>query len=184
MEIPESPEGLPQEEQPPSPEFAFSPPAPPAHRVPSPTLMAGPGSPLRASLNPSEARAIKAAARRRAAAEFLAAQTGIRLPAESDLAFRAALRDGVALCRLLNALRPGAVGKVSGSAVGVAVAAVRSEARTSSSASLHVPAALQACPPTCVHPLLPPPGPVVLPAGHRPQPGGVQQPHWRCDPQL
>lgn len=106
--------GPPQEERPPSPEFAFSPPAPQPQRVPSPTLLAGPGSPLRASLNPSEARAIKAAARRRAAAEFVHAQTGIRLPADSDLAFRTALRDGVALCRLLNALRPGAVGKVRG----------------------------------------------------------------------
>lgn len=115
VEIPEGPQGPPQEEGPPSPEFAFSPPAPPAQRAASPTLMAGPGSPLRASLsNPSEARAAKAAARRRAAAEFVEAQTGLRLPAESDLAFRAALRDGVALCRLLNALRPGAVGKVRG----------------------------------------------------------------------
>lgn len=112
VEIPESPVGPPQEERPPSPEFAFSPPAPQPQRVPSPTLLTGPGSPLRASLNPSEARAIKAAARRRAAAEFVHAQTGIRLPADSDLAFRTALRDGVALCRLLNALRPGAVGKV------------------------------------------------------------------------
>ena len=56
--------------------------------------------------------------RQSAADEALAARSGDRmppppapLPAESEAGFRAALRDGVMLCMLANALRPGAVPK-------------------------------------------------------------------------
>jgi len=53
-----------------------------------------------------------------AAEDALSSRTGAApvtmpqpLPAESEAAFRAALRDGVALCSLANALRPGIVPK-------------------------------------------------------------------------
>jgi hypothetical protein len=63
-----------------------------------------------------------AALQRKAAAdEALSSRTGERtppplapLPAESEAGFRAALRDGVALCCLANALRPGVVPKARG----------------------------------------------------------------------
>ena len=62
-----------------------------------------------------------AALQRQAAAfEAAASRTGERippppapLPAESEAGFRAALRDGVTLCGLANALRPGVVSKAS-----------------------------------------------------------------------
>ena len=100
-----------------SPSFEFSPPAPGASEQTTPQRpgagpVSGGGSPLRVSLSPSEARALKAASRRIAAAEWIAAQTGIQVPHDTDFLFRQALRDGVALCRLLNSLRPGAVSKV------------------------------------------------------------------------
>ena len=69
------------------------------------------GTRLRAT--PSTDRAAQAALRRRAAAEWIASLTGAEVPWHSDRAFRAALRDGVTLCRLLNALRPGSVPKAS-----------------------------------------------------------------------
>ena len=61
-----------------------------------------------------------AALQRQAAAfEAAASRTGERLPpppapllAESEAGFRAALRDGVTLCCLANALRPGVVPQV------------------------------------------------------------------------
>ena len=55
---------------------------------------------------------VQAAARRRAAAEWVEGLTGIALPTSSDHAFRGALRDGVLLCRILDLLRPGMVAKV------------------------------------------------------------------------
>ena len=71
------------------------------------------GASLRSSLgSPGEVRLLKAAARRQQAAEWITEQTGIAVPHDTDAAFRQALRDGVTLCRLLNALRPGAVPKV------------------------------------------------------------------------
>lgn len=58
-----------------------------------------------------------AAARRRAAAEWVEAVAGTSLPYSSDHAFRAALRDGVLLCRLINSMHEGTVPQV-GAAVG------------------------------------------------------------------
>ena len=40
---------------------------------------------------------------------FILDTLGRRLPHDSDASFREALADGVVLCRLLNALHPGAV---------------------------------------------------------------------------
>lgn len=45
-------------------------------------------------------------------ADWVDSLTGMRLPIETDLAFRQALRDGVILCKLLNILRPGTINKV------------------------------------------------------------------------
>ena len=50
--------------------------------------------------------------KRREAAAWVAALTGAALDATTDLAFRAGLMDGVALCRLANALWPGIIPKV------------------------------------------------------------------------
>jgi hypothetical protein len=94
-------------------------------RVLSPTrVRVGTGAaPSRAAADPSLRASVAAwatAAMTRAAAadDALAERTGSRpvpppapLPAESEVAFRAALRDGVALCSLANALRPGVVPK-------------------------------------------------------------------------
>lgn len=53
---------------------------------------------------PSAARpSLECAVRRRAAAEWVEALTGSALPYSSDHAFRAALQDGVLLCRAVNA---------------------------------------------------------------------------------
>ena len=51
-------------------------------------------------------------ARRRAVAEWVQAVVGVTLPIDTDMDFRAALRDGTVLCRLLNAVRPGTIPKV------------------------------------------------------------------------
>ena len=113
---PQSPQAPPPER---SPSFEFSPPVHGAGQQGTPQrpgagAAPSPGSPLRASVSPGEARALKAASRRAAAAEWIRAQTGIEVPAETDFVFRQALRDGVALCRLLNSLRAGAISKVGG----------------------------------------------------------------------
>jgi hypothetical protein len=92
------------------PEFAFSPPPPTSG--PAATAADTPTNPIRSSMTPGDLRAVKATSRRQMAAEWVAAQTGIAVPHHSDAAFRQSLADGVTLCRLMNALRPGAVGKV------------------------------------------------------------------------
>ena len=66
----------------------------------------------RASTGTAPRMQVQAAARRRAAAEWVEGLTGIALPTSSDHAFRGALRDGVLLCRILDLLRPGMVAKV------------------------------------------------------------------------
>lgn len=172
---PQSPQAPPPER---SPSFEFSPPAPGAGQQGTPQrpgAAAGPSSPLRASVSPGEARALKAASRRAAAAEWIRAQTGIEVPADTDFVFRQALRDGIALCRLLNSLRPGAVSKVlwgvhTSAAIGVQGAGVSCGA-----ASCHA----ESCPPSCL-PSFPP----IPLAGHRSQHRRVQQPHGRRDPHL
>ena len=60
----------------------------------------------------SESKAVQAVSRRRAAAEWVEALTGIALPTASDAALRGALRDGMLLCKILNILRPGILPKV------------------------------------------------------------------------
>jgi hypothetical protein len=67
------------------------------------------------ALSPTGAVAKQAdtAARRRAAAEWVAGLTGDRLPVDTDLSFRRHLRDGVLLCKLINAVKPGTVTRVS-----------------------------------------------------------------------
>lgn len=62
----------------------------------------------------AQKRAALAASRRRVAADWVEELTGVALPTASDHAFRAALRDGVLLCRVLNTLRPGYISRVSG----------------------------------------------------------------------
>lgn len=50
--------------------------------------------------------------RRREAAAFIEETTGVCVPAGADNAFRAALRDGVLLCRLINSIWPQAIEQV------------------------------------------------------------------------
>jgi len=66
------------------------------------------------ALSPTGAVAKQAdtAARRRAAAEWVAGLTGDRLPVDTDLSFRRHLRDGVLLCKLINAVKPGTVTRI------------------------------------------------------------------------
>jgi len=73
----------------------------------------------------AQKRAALAASRRRVAAEWVEELTGEALPTASDHAFRAALRDGVLLCRVLNTLRPGYISRVRGLERGAAGAATR-----------------------------------------------------------
>lgn len=51
-------------------------------------------------------------ARRKSVADWVHAMIDVTLPIDTDVDFRAALRDGVVLCRLLNAVRPGTIAKV------------------------------------------------------------------------
>eukprot|EP00877_Chromochloris_zofingiensis_P005398 jgi/Chrzof1/1485/Cz10g09180.t1 len=51
-------------------------------------------------------------AKRKAAAEWVESLIGVALPYSSDRAFRAGLQDGVALCRLANAIWPGVIPKI------------------------------------------------------------------------
>lgn len=52
------------------------------------------------------------AAKRKAACEFIRASTGMAPPYATDQAFRAALKDGVLLCKLANTVWPGIVQQV------------------------------------------------------------------------
>ncbi|KAI3427016.1 hypothetical protein D9Q98_006959 [Chlorella vulgaris] len=96
-------------------DFAFTPPAaaPPAAARPT-SAGSQPSSPRRGSLSltASDSRLLKGANRRQLAAEWLTSLTGAAVPYDSDAAFRASLRDGVTLCRLINELRPGSVSKI------------------------------------------------------------------------
>ena len=47
--------------------------------------------------------------KRREAANWLEAQTGASIPADYDCDFRAALADGVLLCKIVNVLCPDSV---------------------------------------------------------------------------
>jgi hypothetical protein len=75
----------------------------------SDTASNGSGSPVR---TPPNQALPSLAAKRKAASEFLRSSTGVALPYATDQAFRAALKDGVLLCRLANALWPGIVAQV------------------------------------------------------------------------
>lgn len=50
--------------------------------------------------------------KRRVAAEWIESLTGVPLPYSSDNAFRAALKDGVLLCKTLNSVFPGMIPKI------------------------------------------------------------------------
>lgn len=52
-------------------------------------------------------------ARRRTVAAWIESLTGIPVPASCDYSFRAALQDGVLLCKLMNRLKPFSVPKVT-----------------------------------------------------------------------
>jgi hypothetical protein len=52
------------------------------------------------------------AAKRKAASGFIKAVTGQAIPFATDQSFRAALKDGVLLCKLANAVWPGTVKQV------------------------------------------------------------------------
>jgi hypothetical protein len=59
------------------------------------------------------ARQQRTAEKRVIVAEWLYTVLGASVPAENDEAFRSALSDGVILCRLLNALQPNTIPRVS-----------------------------------------------------------------------
>ena len=72
----------------------------------------------RCSMSPSKSRAFQRQENRRAAARFIAAVTGVEVPAGDDDEFRRALADGVIVCRVLNAIQPETIPKVRLGAVG------------------------------------------------------------------
>ena len=93
-------------------DFAFTPQADPTARSTGRR-----GSIARSSVSPAEMRSARAVSKRATAAEWLASVTGEpAVPHERDDDFRAALGDGVLLCKLLNALQPGAIPRVGAAA--------------------------------------------------------------------
>ncbi len=60
----------------------------------------------------SDARALQAGKRRRAAADWIEALTGVAVSATSDRHFRESLKDGTLLCQVLNIIRPGCITQV------------------------------------------------------------------------
>ncbi len=64
--------------------------------------------------------------KRKLVADWLHSVTGEAVPADTDEAFRSSLSDGVTLCKLLNALQPNTIPRVSmhwlGDALGMHVA--------------------------------------------------------------
>lgn len=79
--------------------------------TPAPSLRSN-GSPGTSGLDPVEYKRKRAALKRRTASEWISQALGVAIPHESDQVFRAALADGVVLCRLMNWLRPGTITKV------------------------------------------------------------------------
>lgn len=66
------------------------------------------------TVSPMFAKQQRAVEKRILVADWLQQLTGAVVPTESDEAFRAALSDGVTLCRLLNALQPNTIPRVRG----------------------------------------------------------------------
>ena len=60
----------------------------------------------------SDARAMQAGKRRRAAADWIESLTGVAVSATSDRHFRESLKDGTLLCQVLNIIRPGCITQV------------------------------------------------------------------------
>ncbi|KDD74068.1 hypothetical protein H632_c1601p0, partial [Helicosporidium sp. ATCC 50920] len=85
--------------------------APPVARPASLSVTPPPSAPSLSSVS-EESRAARAALTRRILADWFQEAVGIEIPTHSDPAFRAALSDGVALCRLANALSPGIIPRV------------------------------------------------------------------------
>eukprot|EP00887_Chlorella_sp_A99_P001154 scaffold14.g1154.t1 len=67
---------------------------------------------MRRSMSPRSSKRFQRTQNRQAAAHWVAALTGVTVPAGDDAEFLAALADGVTLCRLANVLQPGAVPKI------------------------------------------------------------------------
>lgn len=82
---------------------------------PSPESLISPHKAKKAFKRPSDAhgsqekRSRQAHKRRQSAADWIETLTDHVLPATSDRLFRAELRDGVVLCELMNAIRPGCI---------------------------------------------------------------------------
>lgn len=69
-------------------------------------------APSYALISPLRTKSIESNTKRREAAEWIKQLSGIDVPYSSDNYFRAALKDGVILCRILNSVVPGFVPKV------------------------------------------------------------------------
>jgi kinesin family protein C2/C3 len=66
----------------------------------------------RISISPNDLRQQRAYSKRHAAAEWIKATIGIPIPCESEESFRKELADGVILCHLVNALKPGTIPRI------------------------------------------------------------------------
>ena len=60
----------------------------------------------------TRAKAQQELTRRLIISDWVQQNLGLRLPTAADADFRAALQDGVLLCKLLNIVRPGSIRKV------------------------------------------------------------------------
>ncbi|MEW5299266.1 MAG: hypothetical protein WDW36_002299 [Sanguina aurantia] len=70
------------------------------------------GASAYSSISPLRTKCVESNTKRREAAEWIKQLSGIDVPYSSDNYFRAALKDGVILCRILNSVVPGHVPKV------------------------------------------------------------------------
>ena len=91
-----------------------------ANHASPPALHAQSGKPAKRtpdSSSQSDARALQAGKRRRAAADWIESLTGVAVSATSDRHFRESLKDGTLLCQVLNIIRPGCITQVLSSQI-------------------------------------------------------------------